>query len=125
MAHVTALAVSESVRVDIRRVGDIVSELGETAAQTVIGLALEQLAAALTTVDAAVRAGDLATVVADSERMSRLAWQIGLLSLAGVAMDLGSCADRGEPAALAAVHTRLMRVGNRSLTAIWDRTALA
>lgn len=125
MAHVTALAVSESVRVDIRRVGDIVSELGETAAQTVIGLALEQLAGALISVDTALRRGDLAAALADAERMSRLAWQIGLLSLAGVAMDLGSCAERGDPAALAAVHARLMRVGNRSLTAIWDRTALA
>jgi hypothetical protein len=125
MAQVTALAVSEPVRVDTRRVGDIISELGETAAQTVIGLALEQLAGALMATDSAVRAGDLGSAVADSERMSRLAWQIGLLSLAGVAMDLGSCAERGDAVALAAVHARLMRIGNRSLTAIWDRTALA
>ena len=57
--------------------------------------------------------------------MSRLAWQIGLLSLAGVAMDLGSTAERGDVPALAAIRARLLRVGNRSLTAIWDRTALA
>ncbi|MFN3526591.1 MAG: hypothetical protein ACK4YU_10910 [Paracoccus sp. (in: a-proteobacteria)] len=104
--------------------GDIISELGETAAQNVIGLALEQLAGALTETDSAIRSGDLGAAVADCERMSRLAWQIGLLSLAGVAMDLGSCAERGDAVALAAVHARLMRVGNRSLTAIWDRTAL-
>ncbi|WP_265502285.1 hypothetical protein [Paracoccus beibuensis] len=125
MAQISALTVSESVRVDSRRVAEIIAELGETAAQNVVGLALEQLAAALTAVDAALGAGDLAQAVADAERISRLAWQIGLLSLAGVAMDLGSTAERGDHAALAAIRARLMRVGNRSLTAIWDRTALA
>ncbi|MFN4060600.1 MAG: hypothetical protein ACK4IA_07595 [Paracoccus hibiscisoli] len=124
MAQISALAVSEVVRVDSRRVAEIVTELGETAAQHVIGLALEQLAAALTTVDEALQAGDMGQAVAQAERMSRLAWQIGLLSLAGVAMDLGSTAERGDMAALAAIRARLLRVGNRSLTAIWDRTAL-
>lgn len=121
MAQIKSLAVSEPVRVDARRVGDIISELGETAAQNVIGLALEQLAVALTATDQALEAGDLALAVSHADRLSRLAWQIGLLSLAGVAMDLGALADRGETAALAAVRARLMRVGNRSLTAIWDR----
>lgn len=125
MAQISALAVSEAVRVDSRRVAEIIAELGETAAQNVVGLALEQLAAALTAVDAALGAGNLAQAIADAERISRLAWQIGLLSLAGVAMDLGSTAERGDNPALAAIRARLMRVGNRSLTAIWDRTALA
>ncbi|KIX17414.1 hypothetical protein TW83_06480 [Paracoccus sp. S4493] len=125
MAQISALAISEAVRVDSRRVAEIVAELGETSAQHVIGLALEQLAAALTAVDGALDDADLAQAAAHAERMSRLAWQIGLLSLAGVAMDLGSTAERGDVPALAAIRARLLRVGNRSLTAIWDRTALA
>lgn len=125
MAQVTTLAMWEQVRVDTRRVAGIVNELGETSARNVIELALEQLAAKLTAVDQALDRGDLAQAAADADRVARLAWQIGLLSLAGVAMDLGSCADRGDRVALAAVQARLMRVGNRSLTAIWDRTALA
>lgn len=125
MAQISALAISEAVRVDSRRVAEIVAELGETSAQHVIGLALEQLAAALRAVDGALDDADLAQAAAHAERMSRLAWQIGLLSLAGVAMDLGSTAERGDVPALAAIRARLLRVGNRSLTAIWDRTALA
>lgn len=125
MAQISALAISEAVRVDSRRVAEIVAELGETSAQHVIGLALEQLAAALTAVDGALDDADLAQAATHAERMSRLAWQIGLLSLAGVAMDLGSTAERGDVPALAAIRARLLRVGNRSLTAIWDRTALA
>ena len=124
MAQIMALAVSEPVRVDARRVGDIVTELGETAAQNVIGLALEQLAGTLTAADRAVSAEDLPEIARQSDLLARLAWQIGLLSLAGVAMDLGGCAERRDPNALPAVHARLMRVGNRSLTAIWDRSGL-
>lgn len=125
MAQIMALAISEPVRVDSRRLGDIVTELGETAAQNVIGLALEQLATALTLADNAIRANNLPEAVRQCDLLARLAWQIGLLSLAGVAMDLGFCAERGQAVPIGAVHARLMRVGNRSLTAIWDRSQLA
>ena len=125
MAQISALVMSESVRVDARRLADIVAQLGEGSAHAVIGLALEQLATALTDADGALRAGRTGDAAALAERMARLAWQIGLLSLAGVAMDLGAALDRDDPAALAAIHARLMRVGNRSLTAIWDRAGIA
>ncbi|SES78352.1 hypothetical protein [Paracoccus homiensis] len=124
MAQITALAVSEPVRVDARRVGDIVNELGESAAQNVIGLALEQLAQTLTTVDDALSQGDMAQGIAQADGLARLAWQVGLVSLAGVAMDLGHCLERNDMGAAAAVRARLMRIGNQSLTAIWDRSEL-
>lgn len=120
MAQIMALAVSEPVRVDSRRLGDIVTELGETAAQNVIGLALEQLATVLAATDASIRSDNLTEAARQCDLLARLAWQIGLLSLAGVAMDLGACTERREKVAIGAVHARLMRVGNRSLTAIWD-----
>lgn len=125
MAQILTLTVSEAVRVDTQRIAGITAELGETAAQHVIGMALEQLAVILTAIETALATNDLAKAVADAERMSRLAWQIGLLSLAGVAMDLGSTAERGDMPAVAAIRARLARVGNRSLTAIWDRAAIS
>lgn len=125
MAEIKALAISEAVRVDAKRVGDIVRELGETAAQNVIGVALEQLAGALTATDEAYRGGDQVTAATHAEQLSRLAWQIGLLSFASVAMDFGACVERRDKVAMMAVHARLMRVGNRSLTVIWDRSNLA
>lgn len=120
MGYVTALAVDEPVRVDARRVGDIVNELGQVAAQNVIGMALEQLAGALAAIDDAILRGDMADTVLNADRLSRLAWQVGLTSLSGVAVDLGACAERRDLGALAAVRARLMRVGNRSLTQIWE-----
>lgn len=67
MAQITALAVSEPVRVDARRVGDIVNELGESAAQNVIGLALEQLAHSLTAIEEALSQGDTAHGLAQAD----------------------------------------------------------
>lgn len=124
MAQITALTPAEHAHVDRARVAAIMAELGEAAAQQVICMALEQLAAILAAVEKALAAGDRAQAVADAERMSRLAWQIGLVSLAGVAMDLGGAAERGDHAALSAIRQRLRRVGNQSLTAIWDRAVL-
>ncbi len=56
-----------------------------------------------------------------AEQLARLAWQVGLVTLAGVAVDVGSCAERQDKNALAATSARLHRIGNRSLTEIWER----
>ena len=52
--------------------------------------------------------------------LSRLAWQVGLTSLAGVAVDVAACAERRDGIGLSATLAWLMRIGNRSLTEIWD-----
>lgn len=124
MGNLAVLALDEAVRLDAGRVGEIVDELGELAAQNVMGVALEQLAHALAMARGAAMAGDMAALVAQADLLSRLAWQMGLVSLAGVAVDVGACADRRDATALGATLARLMRVGNRSLTQIWDEASI-
>jgi hypothetical protein len=120
MVKVVALDLSEPVRVDARRRDDIITELGRQAGEDVITTALEQLAVLLSSIDAAVNTGDLDQANHLSQLLSRLAWQLGLVSLATVAMDLGLCAEQLHRPAIQAVHARLMRVGNLSLTRIWE-----
>lgn len=120
MGQLTVLGVQEPVRVDAHRLGEIVGELGESAAQTIICAALEQLAAALAAARETAMAGDMEGLSERAELLSRLAWQVGLPSLASVAIDVVTCAERGDNTALAATLARLMRIGNRSLTEIWD-----
>ena len=84
MGNLMVLAMQEPVRVDARRLAEIVDELGETAANDVICLALEQLAQALSDVRHAALTGDMAGLAARAEMLSRLAWQVGLVSLAAV-----------------------------------------
>ena len=120
MTKIAVLTVDETVRIELQRLEQIIQELGEATAAQVIGAALEQLALALTRTVAAGAAGDLAGVVTHAEQLARLAWQVGLVSLAGVAVDVGSCAERQDHTALAATSARLHRIGNRSLTEIWE-----
>ena len=120
MTKSAVLTVDETVRIELQRLEQIIQELGEATAAQVIGAALEQLALALTRTVAAGAAGDLAGVVTHAEQLARLAWQVGLVSLAGVAVDVGSCAERQDRTALAATSARLHRIGNRSLTEIWE-----
>ncbi|REF67687.1 MULTISPECIES: hypothetical protein [Paracoccus] len=120
MTKIAVLSMDETVRIDVQRLEQIVRELGEPAAGQIIGAALEQLALALGRTVAASRRGDLGAVVANADQLSRLAWQVGLVTLAGVAIDVGACAERQDEPALAATTCRLERIGNRSLTELWD-----
>ena len=120
MGNLKVLAVQEPVRIDARRLAEIVDELGEAAAQAIICAALEQMATALAATRDAALAGDTAELSERAEQLSRLAWQVGLPSLAGVAVDVMDCAERRDATGLAATLARMMRIGNRSLTEIWD-----
>ena len=120
MATLARLDITEDVRFDGRRLGAIMDELGESTAESVICAALEQLANGLSATRRSALAGDRAGTVAQAESVARLAWQLGLVSLAGVAVDVGRCADHRDQAAQSATMARMMRVGRRSLTEIWD-----
>ncbi len=120
MVKIARLTVEEAVRIDLQRLEQIISELGKPTATQVIGAALEQLALALTRTLEAAEQDDPASVVSHADQLSRLAWQVGLVTLAGVAIDVGGCAERGDRIGLGATASRLRRIGNRSLTQIWD-----
>ena len=120
MKNVAPLTVDEDINVDQQRVGEIVAELGESAAYNLIIAALEQLSLALRQALRAAAQGDKAQIANHADRLSRLAWQVGLVTLAGVAVDVGRCAESGDMQALSATLARLERVANRSLTSIWD-----
>ncbi|WP_234450753.1 hypothetical protein [Paracoccus sp. MC1862] len=120
MADLMVLSMQEAVQVDARRLAEIVDELGETAAHNVICVALEQLAQGLSDTRHAALSGDMAGLAERSGMLARLAWQVGLTSLAGVAADVAACAERRDGIGLSATLARLMRIGNRSLTEIWD-----
>lgn len=52
--------------------------------------------------------------------MVAIAEQIGMAGLARVAGDVTNAIDEGDAVATAATLCRMIRVGERSLTAIWD-----
>lgn len=118
MAKAMRLPVEEPVRIDTRRLGDIMHELGEPAARSLISRAVEQLGAEMAALGTAARAGDLHRVSLAADRVSRDAWQIGMTTLSAVAVHTADCARGGDGPAVAAVLARLDRVAAQSLRAI-------
>lgn len=121
MVKATRLPVDEAVQIDTQRLGDIIRELGEPAARSMIGLSLEQLSAGLTKLTDAAVSGDMRRVRQVADGVSRDAWQIGLLTLSAVAVHAADCAQRNNPPAVAAVLARLHRVAAQSLREIWGQ----
>jgi len=110
----------EGVRLDPDPLAALFSELGERAAEQVICRTMEDLAIRLALVQRHGEDGRPAPLAEEARRMAALAARIGLASLARVAGDVAAAADVRDHAAQAATIARLVRVGERSLTAVWD-----
>ncbi len=120
MEEITQLRPTEQVRVDPDQLSGLYSTLGEMAAEDVVCRAMEELALRLAHCDRLYRAEDWTALRKSSRSMIAIADQIGMLKLARVANDVTECVDSGDMVALAATINRLVRIGECSLTAIWD-----
>lgn len=110
----------EGVRLDGDRLVALYANLGAAGAEAVICRAMEDLATGLADLQALAVACDLAAMLGRAQILARIAKDLGMASLSFVADDVAQCAGRGDLPALAAVLARLVRIGDRSLTAVWD-----
>lgn len=120
MADITVLVVTETIKVDKRRIQDFIMELGEDSASRVVQRATHRLQCNLKAIERAVLQLELKKMASHAEKLSRLAWQIGLVSLSNVATDLGNCAEQDNMEGVLVVNERMMRVGQQSLALLQD-----
>lgn len=111
---------TEKVSVDQGRLGTLYAQLGETVAEDVVCRALEELAMRMTHCDKLYREEAWSDLRKNTRSLIAIADQVGMAKLSKVADDVTLCIDRMDHAALAATLSRLLRIGERSLTAIWD-----
>lgn len=111
---------TEQVCVDQERLGTLYKQLGETDAEDVVCRAMEELALRISHCDRLYRTSDWLELRKNSRSLIAIAEQVGLQKLAAVANDVMQSVDQNDEVAIAATLTRLVRVGERSLTAIWD-----
>ncbi|MEO9896891.1 MAG: hypothetical protein ABJQ34_01820 [Paracoccaceae bacterium] len=95
-------------------------DMGDVAAEDVVCRAMEELALRLAHCDRLFRANNMDDLRKSSRSLIAIADQIGMTKLARVAGDVTQCIDEGNHVALSATLGRLMRIGEGSLTAIWD-----
>ena len=117
---VTAIKHSESVRLDRDRLQGLYRQLGDSGAEDVVCRAIEELAVRLSSCEHHWREGKGPDLRKAARSLSAIADQIGMTELVRVASDIVRTVDSQDQVATAATVFRLIRVGERSLTAVWD-----
>lgn len=120
MEQVTLLRQNETVRVNPDRLEELYRQLGEAGAEDVVCRALEELAARLSYTERCYRELRYTDMRKSARSLVAIAEQIGMSLLARVALDVTTCIDAGDKIALSATMARLLRIGESSLTEIWD-----
>jgi hypothetical protein len=119
MSNVVNIRVSEQIQLDQARLGILFAQLGTTSAESVVSRAMEELAVRMSQCDALWRARNLAQLRKHSRSLIAISDQIGMGLLAQVAKDVTNCIDDEDDMAIAATLSRMLRIGERSLSAIW------
>lgn len=120
MNHVLKIGLTETVHVDQDQLGSLYAQLGEAGAEDVVCRAMEELALRLShcgRLHAAEKWDDLRKC---AKSLIAISDQIGMHVLARVAGDVITSIDAKDWVAVAATLARLVRIGEQSLTAIWD-----
>ncbi|AAV96937.1 hypothetical protein SPO3716 [Ruegeria pomeroyi DSS-3] len=125
VVEVITLVQSESVRLDPDRLGGLYRQLGDAGAEDVVCRAIEELAVRLTNCERLWRARDWTALRKCARSLIAISEQIGMVALARVARQVTDAIDNGDYVATSAVLYRLIRVGEKSLTEVWDQQDLS
>ena len=120
MKHITQIKPQESVAVDSERLKALYAQLGDVSAEDVVCRTMEELALRLSFCDRLHRTTALVELRKSVRSLIAIADQIGMSAVSEVAVHVTNCIDQNDRIALAATMGRLTRVGEESLTAIWD-----
>lgn len=123
--YITKLTLTEPVRLDPDRLGALYSQLGDAAAEDVICRAMEELAVRMAHCEGLHRQSNWPELRKSARSLVAIADQIGMRMLSRVAADVTQAVDVNDTVAIAATLARLLRIGERSLTAIWDSQDLS
>lgn len=125
MASVIELRQSERILIDAPRLEALFRQMGDRAAEGYVMDVIESISDRLAEIEQATRIGVLDGVAVKSGGVASLCHEIGLISLARVAGDLGAAAKRGDMIAYRAVWERLVRIGDHSLAQVWELPGLS
>ncbi len=113
------------MRLDPDRLSSLYHQLGDANAMDVMCRTVEELALRLSNCERFWRQRDWVGLRKCARSLVAISEQIGMTALARVAGDVANTVDAGDAVATGATLGRLIRVGERSLTAIWDQQDLS
>ena len=110
----------EAIKLDTDRLTELFVRLGPKGAEETICRAMEDLAVLLTDIEGAYWQSDFIAVENAARIVIDVAQKIGLMSLANVALSVVQTIETADATAVSSTVARLGRVGDNSLTAVWD-----
>ncbi|MDG4646853.1 hypothetical protein P6F26_00220 [Roseibacterium sp. SDUM158017] len=117
---VAELRPEEPARFNPERLEDLCRRIGETRAEVEVARALDRISTTLGALPQLSDGGDASVLRAGLTTLIRDADLIGMATLARVARDVAHCLDNGDDRGRAATTARLIRVGDRSIHAVWE-----
>lgn len=124
VTNILTVLQTENVRLDPDKLGELYSQLGEAGAEDVVCRAIEELAVRLTHCERLWRQDKMVELRKNARSLIAISEQIGMSAMAEIARDVTVAIDNEDAPAIAAILFRLLRVGERSLTAVWDQQDL-
>lgn len=125
MGEIVEIRLYEHIQLDQVRLGTLYAQLGTASAESVVCRAMEELAVRMAQCDTLWRSGDLVQLRKHARSLIAISDQIGMGDLADVARDVTACIDVQDHVAIAATLSRMLRIGERSLSAIWSMEDLS
>jgi hypothetical protein len=125
MSEVVKIRLSEQIDLDENRLGTLYAQLGERSAESIVCRAMEELAVRMAQCDTLWRTKNFEKLRKHARSLIAIADQIGMHNLAQVARDVTTCIDAQDDIAIAATLSRMLRIGERSLSAIWSMDDLS
>lgn len=125
VANILTVMHKENVRLDPGKLSELYSQLGETGAEDVVCRAIEELAVRLSHCERLWRQDNMENLRKNARSLIAISDQIGMTAMAAIARDVTNAIDGKDQAAVAATVFRLLRVGERSLTAVWEQQDLS
>ena len=119
MVEIVTIQLSEKIQLDQTRLDALYAQLGPSGADTVVCRTMEELAVRMKECEAFWRSASHAQLRKHARSLIAISDQIGMYLLAKVAADVTACIDAQDDIALAATLSRMLRIGERSLSALW------
>lgn len=120
MDQIKVLFMDEAVFLDQAQIKELEKLLGSRDAESVIAKAMEEVALRLTKSESCFQAENWKELRKTVKSIAAIGEQIGMRSLKKVSTNAVDALDGGNSAAIAATYSRLVRVGDRSLSEFWD-----
>ena len=125
MANILTVDHRENVSLDQQKLAELYMQLGEAGAEDVVCRAIEELAVRLTHCERLWRQNDTEQLRKSARALIAISDQIGMTAIGDVAKDVTHAIDADDHPAVASTLFRLIRVGEVSLTSVWEQQDLS